>query len=168
MHCAASRRSIVTADMHLTSSYVHAYHHQVISKQTPFLQSPTDGGGAETATKPADLATLAEQRQKVAAQLAQLEAQEQALRGQVTTTWSRFPFSDVALWRSWRRWSRRCWARSKIGHSFPVESADRGWLIVLRASLPPDAAARLACKSVSCSCGIARAGFMRHGLWPWY
>lgn len=53
---------------------------------TWFLQqSPAEGGGGggDTATKPADLATLAEQRQRIAAQLAELEAQEKALRDQV-------------------------------------------------------------------------------------
>jgi hypothetical protein len=48
------------------------------------VQSPTEGGGADTATKPADLTTLAEQRQRIAQQLAELEAQEQALRDKVT------------------------------------------------------------------------------------
>lgn len=43
------------------------------------MQSPTEG----VATKSSDLTVLAEQRQKIAAQLAELEAQEQALRDQV-------------------------------------------------------------------------------------
>lgn len=48
------------------------------------MQSPTEKSGAETATKSADLSTLAQQRQKIAAQLAELEAQEQALRDRVS------------------------------------------------------------------------------------
>ena len=53
-------------------------------KKLFFMQSPTERSGAETATKSADLSTLAQQRQRIAAQLAELEAQEQALRDKVS------------------------------------------------------------------------------------
>ena len=58
--------------------------HPTSLKSLFVVQSPTERSGAETATKSADLSTLAQQRQKVAAQLAELEAQEQALRDRVS------------------------------------------------------------------------------------